>query len=169
MPSASEFVVNSYRFDPYKNFKFRLRWDGKIVAGVSKCSALKQSTEPVSHREGGDPSTSRITPSVWKYEPITLERGVTHDPAFEAWASLVWQTGGDALISLKNFRKDINLDLLNEQGVVAKSYKIYRCWVSTYQALPDLDANAHAVAIELMILQNEGWERDTSVPEPTQT
>jgi phage tail-like protein len=169
MPSASEFVVNSYRFDPYKNFKFQLRWDGKVVAGISKVSALKQSTEPVSHREGGDPSTSRITPSVWKYEPITLERGVTHDPAFEAWAALVWQTGGDALISLKNFRKDINLDLLNEQGVVAKSYKIYRCWVSTYQALPDLDANAHAVAIELMILQNEGWERDTSVPEPTQT
>jgi len=169
MPSASEFVVNSYRFDPYKNMKFQIRMDGKVVAGVSKVSALKQSTEPVSHREGGDPSTARITPSVWKYEPITMERGVTHDLAFEAWAALVWKTGGDGLISLKSFRKDINLDLLNEQGVVAKSYKIYRCWVSTYQALPDLDANAHAVAIELMILQNEGWERDTSVVEPPQT
>lgn len=169
MPSASEFVVNSYRFDPYKNFKFQLRWDGKPVAGISKVSSLKQSIEPVTHREGGDPSTLRISPSIWKSEPLTLERGVTHDPAFEAWAALVWSVGGDALISLKNFRKDINLDLLNEQGVVAKSYKIYRCWVSTYQALPDLDANAHAVAIELMILQNEGWERDTSVPEPTQT
>jgi phage tail-like protein len=169
MASPSEFVVNAYRYDPYKNFKFQLRWDGKTVAGVCKCSSLKQSTEVVSHREGGDPSTSRVTPSVWKYEPITLERGVTHDLAFEQWAALIWSVGGDAEISLKNFRKDINLDLLNEQGVIAKSYKIFRCWVSTYQALPDLDANAHAVAIEQMILQNEGWERDTSVPEPTQT
>jgi len=165
----TQFVVNSYRYDPYKNFKFRLKWDGKIVAGISKVSALKQTTEPVTHREGGDPSTQRLTPSTWKFGPITLERGVTHDPEFENWAALIWSIGGDGDISLKNFRKDIIIDLLNEQGVVAKSYKVYRCWVSEYQALPDLDSNAHAVAIEHMILQNEGWERDTSVTEPTQT
>ncbi len=165
----TQFVVNSYRYDPYKNFKFRLKWDGKIVAGISKVSALKQTTEPVTHREGGDPSTQRVTPSTWKFGPITLERGVTHDPEFENWAALIWSIGGDGDISLKNFRKDIIIDLLNEQGVVAKSYKVYRCWVSEYQALPDLDSNAHAVAIEHMILQNEGWERDISVTEPTQT
>ncbi len=165
----TQFVVNSYRYDPYKNFKFRLKWDGKVVAGISKVSALKQTTEPVTHREGGDPSTQRLTPSTWKFGPITLERGVTHDPQFENWAALIWSIGGDGDISLKNFRKDIIIDLLNEQGVVAKSYKVYRCWVSEYQALPDLDSNAHAVAIEHMILQNEGWERDTSVTEPTQT
>ena len=169
MPSASEFVVNSYRFDPYKNFKFRLRWDGKTVAAVSKVSALKQVTEPVSFREGGDPSTNRVTPSVWKFDAITLERGVTHDPEFENWAKLVWNVEGDSVISLKNFRKDLIIELLNEQGVVAKAYKVYRCWVSDYQALPELDANGHAVAIEHMVLQNEGWERDTEVPEPTQT
>jgi len=167
--AGNQFVVNAYRFDPYKNFKFRIRWDGKVVAGVSKVSALKQSTEPVTHREGGDPSTSRVTPGAWKFEPITLERGVTHDPEFENWAKLIWNVEGDVAISLKNFRKDIIIELLNEQGVVAKAYKVYRCWVSTYQALPELDANAHAVAIEQMVLQNEGWERDLEVPEPVQT
>jgi len=166
---AAQFVVNAYRFDPYKNFKFRVRWDGKVVAGVSKISALKQTTEPVKHREGGDPSSSRVTPSVWNFEPITLERGVTHDPEFEKWAQKVWDIQGDASISLKDFRKDIIIELLNEQGVVAKAYKVYRCWVSDYQALPELDSNAHAVAIEHMVLQNEGWERDEEVAEPNQT
>jgi phage tail-like protein len=165
----TQFVVNSYRFDPYKNFKFRIRWDGKVVAGVSKVSVLKQSSEPVSFREGGDPSSPRLTPSVWKFEPITLERGVTHDPEFENWAKLIWNVEGDAAISLRNFRKDIIIELLNEQGVVAKAYKVYRCWVSEYQALPELDANANVVAIEHLVLQNEGWERDVEVVEPTQT
>jgi phage tail-like protein len=167
--AVPQFVVNAQRFDPYKNFKFRVKWDGKYVAGISKVSALKQSTEPVTHREGGDPSSSRVTPSVWKFEPITLERGVTHDPEFENWAKLIWNVEGDSVISLEKFRKDIIIELLNEQGVVAKAYKVYRCWVSTYEALPALDANAHVVAIEQLILQNEGWERDTDVPEPKQT
>lgn len=165
----AQFSVNAQRFDPYKNFKFRIKWDGKYVAGVSKISALKRSTEPVTHREGGDPSTARVSPSVWKFEPITLERGVTHDPEFEKWANLIYTTDGDAAISLKNFRKDLIIDFLNEQGVVAKSYKVYRCWVSDYQALPELDANAHAIAIEHLILQNEGWERDDAVTEPSET
>jgi phage tail-like protein len=164
-----QFVVNAYRYDPYKNFKFRIKWDGRYVAGVSKITALKQSTEPVTHREGGDPSTVRVSPSTWKFEPITLDRGVTHDPEFENWAKKVWNADGDAAISLKDFRKDLIIELLNEQGVVAKAYKVYRCWVSSYQALPELDANAHVVAIEQMVLQNEGWERDMEVPEPSQT
>jgi phage tail-like protein len=165
----AQFNVNTHRFNPYPNFKFRIKWDGRYVAGVSKVSALKRTTEPVTHREGGDPSTARVSPSVWKFEPITLERGVTHDVEFENWANLVYSTEGDAAISLKDFRKDIILELLNEQGTVAKAYKVYRCWVSEYQALPEVDANANAVAIESMVLQNEGWERDVAVPEPTET
>jgi len=165
----AQFSVNTHRFDPYKSFKFRIKWDGKYVAGVSKISALKKSTEPVTYREGGDPSTSRVLPSIWSFEPITVERGVTHDPEFEDWANLIYNTDGDAAISLKNFRKDIIIELLNEQGNVAKAYKIYRCWVSEYTALPELDANGNAVAIESMVLQNEGWERDTEVPEPEET
>lgn len=164
--ATPEFPVNVHRFDPYKNMKFRMKWDGRYVAGISKVSALKRSTEVVTHREGGDPSTSRVSPSTWKFEPITLERGVTHDLEFEKWANLIYTTAGDKAISLKNFRKDIILELLNEQGTVAKAYKIYRCWVSEFQALPELDANAHAIAIEHMVLQNEGWERDVAVPEP---
>ena len=159
---------NPHRFDPYKNMKFRVKWDGRYVAGVSKVSALKRSTEVVTHREGGDPSTSRHSPSLWKFEPITLERGVTHDPEFEAWANLIYTTQGDAAISLRHFRKDISIELLNEQGVVAKAYKIFRCWVSEYQALPEMDANGQAIAIESMVLQNEGWERDLDVAEPTE-
>ncbi|MBN1875037.1 MAG: phage tail protein [Anaerolineae bacterium] len=165
----AQLSVKTYRFDPYKNFKFRIKWDGKYVAGVSKITALKRSTEPVSHREGGDPSTARVSPGAWKFEPITLERGITHDPEFEKWANLIYHTDGDAAISLKNFRKDIIIELLNEQGVVAKAYKVYRCWVSEYQTLPELDANANVVAIESLVLQNEGWERDTEAPEPTET
>jgi phage tail-like protein len=163
------FTVNTHRFDPYKSFKFRVKWDGRYVAGVSKVTALKRSTEPVSHREGGDPSTPRVSPSSWKSEPVTLERGVTHDLDFEAWANLVYSTDGDAAISLRNFRKDVIIELLNEQGVKVKAYNVYRCWVSEYTTLPDLDANTNAIAIESMVLQNEGWERDEAVTEPTET
>jgi phage tail-like protein len=167
--AAPQFPVNTSRFDPYKNMKFRIKWDGRYVAGVSKIGPLKRTTEPVTHRDGGDPSTSRKSPSVTSFAEIALDKGVTHDPEFENWANLIYNTDGDASISLENFRKDIIIELLNEQGVVAKAYKVYRCWVSEYQALPDLDANAHVVAIEHMVLQNEGWERDTAVPEPKQT
>ncbi len=165
----AQFSVNTYRFDPYKNFKFRVKWDGRYVAGISKVSPLKRTTELVNHREGGDLSTDRISPGRSKFDPITLERGVTHDPDFEAWANLVFNTDGDAAVSLKNFRKDILIELHNLQGQVVLAYKVYRCWVSEYQALPDLDANANAVAIQRIVLQNEGWERDTSVTEPTET
>jgi phage tail-like protein len=166
----AQFTVNASRFDPYKNFKFRVKWDGRYVAGVSKISALKRSTEVIQHREGGDPSTTRKSPGRTAYEAITLERGVTHDVAFEQWANKVWDYGNGAgtEVSLKDFRKDIVLELMNEAGQVVMAYKIFRCWVSEYQALPDLDANAATVAIEHMKLENEGWERDQTVVEPTE-
>jgi phage tail-like protein len=143
------FTVNAQRFDPYKNFKFLVKWDGRTVAGMSKVSMLKRTTEVVRHREGGDPSTSRKSPGRTEYEAITLERGVTHDTAFEQWAGKIWNLGAGlgAEVSLKNFRKDITIELYNEAGQLAIAYKVYRCWVSEYQALPELDANANAVAI----------------------
>jgi phage tail-like protein len=166
----AEFTVNPTRFDPYKNFKFRVKWDGKYVAGISKVGMLKRATEVVKHREGGDPSTSRKSPGRTEYDAITLERGVTHDLEFELWAGKVWQIGNTAgsEVSLADFRKDIILELLNEAGQIVISYKVYRCWVSEYQAWPDLDANANAVAIQHIKLENEGWERDLSVTEPAQ-
>ncbi len=166
----AEFTANPQRFDPYRNFKFRLKWDGRYVAGISKVSALKRTTEVVKHREGGDPSTSRKSPGLTEYDAITLERGVTHDPDFEAWAAPVWQIGAGlgAEVSLASFRKDVLLDFYNEAGELAISYKIYRAWVSEYQALPDLDSNANAVAIQHIKLENEGWDRDVSVTEPTE-
>ncbi len=166
----AQFSVNPQRFDPYKNFKFRVKWDGKYVAGVSKISALKRTTEVVKHREGGDPSSSRKSPGRTEFEPITLERGVTHDPEFEAWASKVWNFGAGlgAEASLKDFRKDLIIEMLNEAGQVAIAYKVFRCWVSEYQSLPDLDANTNNVAIQHIKLENEGWERDASVPEPSE-
>ncbi len=166
----AQFSVNPQRFDPYKNFKFRVKWDGKYVAGVSKISALKRTTEVVKHREGGDPSSSRKSPGRTEFEPITLERGVTHDPEFEAWASKVWNFGAGlgAEASLKDFRKDLIIEMLNEAGQVAIAYKVFRCWVSEYQSLPDLDANTNNIAIQHIKLENEGWERDASVPEPSE-
>ena len=166
----AQFSVNPQRFDPYKNFKFRVKWDGRYVAGISKVTGMKKTTEVVKHREGGDPSSSRKSPGRTEFEAISLDRVVTHDTEFEKWANKVWNFGAGlgAEVSLKDFRKDIIIDLYNEAGQLAISYKVYRCWVSEYQALPDLDANANAVAIQHLKLENEGWERDYDVTEPSE-
>ena len=166
----AQFSVNASRFDPYKNFKFRVKWDGKYVAGVSKVSGLKRTTEVVEHREGGDPSTSRKSPGRAKFEAITLERGVTHDSEFEKWANKVWNFGSGlgAEVSLKDFRRDVIIELYNEAGQLVLAYKVYRAWVSEYQPLPELDANANGVAIQHIKLENEGWERDYAVAEPSE-
>jgi len=166
----AQFSANAQRFDPYKNFKFRVKWDGRFVAGISKVSALKRSTEVVEHREGGDPSSSRKSPGRTKFEAITLDRGVTHDTEFEKWASKVWNFGSGlgAEVSLQDFRKDLIINVYNESGQLVLAYKVFRAWVSEFQALPDLDANANAIAIEHIKLENEGWERDIAVVEPSE-
>ncbi len=166
----AEFSVNTQRFDPYKNFKFRVKWDGHYIAGVSRVSALKRTTEVVEERDGTEPSIVRKSPGRTKYEAITLERGVTHDTEFETWANKVWNYGSGlgSEVSLKDFRKDIVIEVYNEAGQRVLAYKVFRCWVSEFQALPDLDANANAVAIEHVKLENEGWERDYEVGEPAE-
>ena len=166
----SPFSINANRFDPYKNFKFRVKWDGRYVAGISKVGALKRTTEVVEHRVGGDPSTVRRFPGQTKYEAISLERGVTHDRDFEQWANKVWNWGSGlgAEVSLKDFRKDIIIEMMNEAGQVAIAFKVYDTWVSEYTALPELDASANAIAIQSIQLQHEGWERDYEVTEPTE-
>jgi phage tail-like protein len=167
----AEFTVNPSRYDPYKNFKFRVKWDGQYVAGVSKVSALKRTTEVVKHREGGDPSSSRKSPGRTEYEAVTLERGVTYDPEFEKWANKVWNFGAGlgSEVSLADFRKEITLEMYNEAGQLALAYSLFRCWVSEFTALPDLDANANAVAIQTLKLENEGWVRDLAVVELPET
>jgi len=166
----AEFTTNATRFDPYKNFKFRVKWDGRYVAGVSKVSALKRTTEVVTHRHGGDPSSSRKSPGRTEFEAVTLERGVTHDVDFEQWANKVWNYGNGlgSETSLKDFRKDIILEIYNEAGQLVIAYKVFRCWVSEFQSVPELDANANAVAIQTRKLENEGWERDDEVAEPSE-
>jgi phage tail-like protein len=168
--AAPMFPVNTHRHDPYRSFKFQILVDGKPVAGLKKMSALKRKTEPIKWRAAGDPSTERILPGGTSYEPITLEQGLSHDPVFENWANLVNNVSGDAAMSLKNFRKDIVINVLNLQGQVAISYKVFRAWVSEYQALSDLDAGTmNAVGIQSIVLQHEGWQRDTAVAEPAET
>jgi phage tail-like protein len=164
------FPANPTRFDPYKNFKVRVKWDGRYVLGVSKVGLLKRTTEVIKHREGGDHSSSRKLPGRTEYDPIQLERGVTQDVVFEQWANKVWNyQGGQGLeSSLADFRKDIGLEVYNEAGQLVLRYLIYRCWVSEYQALPDLDANANAVAVQHIKLENEGWERDQATKEPAE-
>jgi phage tail-like protein len=162
------FVTNAHRVDPYKNFKFRVVLDGKVVLGVSKVSALKRTTEVVKHRDGGDNSTDFKSPGRTSYEAVTLERGITHDPQFEAWANLVHRYNGDPAMDLVNYKKPLTLEVMNEKGHVAKRYFLYNCWVSEYTAIPDLDANANAIAIENIKLELEGWERDLETKEPNE-
>jgi phage tail-like protein len=163
----AEFSVNAQRFDPYRNFKFRVKWDGKYVAGVSKVSGLKRTTEVVKHRDGGDPSSSRKSPGRTEYDAVTIERGITHDMEFHLWTNKVWDYGNGlgAETSLKDFRKDLIIELYNEAGQVVVAWKVYRCWVSEYQP-PEFDSNANAVAIERLKIENEGFERDDQVGEP---
>lgn len=169
----TQFVVNPTRIDPYKNFKFRLVWDDEgtlgPIAGVSKVSGLKRTTEVVSHRDGGDLSTKRHSPGVSSFEAITIERGITYDAAFENWAAKVYSTDGDGAVSLKKFRKDIIIELYNLQGVKVRAWNVFRCWVSEYIAVPELDANANAIAFETIVLQNEGFARDPAVVEVAET
>ncbi|MEI7769280.1 MAG: phage tail protein [Chloroflexales bacterium] len=162
-----QFTVNTHRFDPYRNFKFKIKIDNQYVAGLSKCSALKKSTEMVEWWGDVDHPTSRKLPGKTKYEAITLDAGVTHDTLFEEWANKVNNFQGAAAMSLRNFRKDyITIDVFNLQGKVVLSYIVYRCWVAEYQALPELDAGGNAVMIQHIKLENEGWERDHTVTEP---
>jgi len=166
-----EFTVNTHRFDPYKNYKFLVIWEGEPVAGISKVSELKRTTEVVKHRSGGDSSSSRKSLGKTEYEAITLERGVTHDLEFEEWANKVWHYGTKlgSEVALADFRKDIRLELYNEAGQLVIAYNIFRCWVSEFVAMPALDANGTAaVAIQTLKLENEGWERDKAVTEPSE-
>ena len=163
---AKGFVTNAHRTDPYKAFKFRVLWDQKVVMGVSKVSPLKRTTEVVTHRDGGDNSSDRKSPGRTSYEAVTMERGITHDHEFEAWANKVHPTAGDPSMDLVGYKKNLSLEVLNERGHVAIRYALYNCWVSEFTALPDLDANANAVAIESIKIEMEGWERDVETVEP---
>ena len=165
----AQFTVNATRIDPYRNFKCHVIRDQQIVAGVSKVSPLKRTTEVVDHREGNDLSSPRHSPGRTSFDALTLERGVSFDPEFRRWAELVYSPQGDAAMSLRNFRKEITINLLNLQGVVVRSYWVFRCWVSEYTSQQDLDANANAILIESMVLQNEGWELDPGVTEQAET
>lgn len=162
------FVVNATRIDPYKNFKFRVLWDGKPVLGVSKVSSLKRTTEVVKHRSGGQNSYDHKSPGRSSYEGVTLERGITHDLEFEKWANAVSTYAGDSAMDLAGYKKDLTLEVLNEKSQVAIRYFLFRCWVSEFVALPDLDANANAVAIEHIKIELEGWVRDADTPEPNE-
>jgi phage tail-like protein len=163
---ANGFIVNAHRFDPYKNYKFRVLWDGRPVLGVSKVGALKRTTEVVKHRSGGENSTDHKSPGRTTYDGLTMERGITHDPEFEKWANLVHPYSGDTAMDLVNYKKELTLEVMNEKGHVAKRYFLHNCWVSEFTALPDLDANANAVAIENIKIELEGWERDEQTKEP---
>ena len=168
--AAPLFPANAHRHDPYRTFKFQVLIDGQPVAGLKKMTALKKTTEAVDWRTGGDPTHVRKLPGGTKYEAISLEQGLTHDPVFETWANLVNNIDGDDAMSLKNFRKDIVINVLNLQGKVAMSYQVKRAWVSEYQALPDFDAGTtNTVGIQTIKLEHEGWDRDEAASEPAES
>jgi phage tail-like protein len=164
-----QFAVNTHRSDPYKNFKFRVVLDGRPVAGLSKMGALKKMTEAIEWREAGDASIVRKLPGRTKFEAISMEAGLTHDTTFEEWANLVNNLDGAAAMSLAKYRKDIFIEVLNLQGTPVLRFKVVRAWVSEYQATPEMDANANAVAITSIKIEHEGFQRDTSLAEPAES
>ena len=165
----TSFPINTHRLDPYKIFKFQVILDGQVVPGVSKVGPLRRHTATILYRDGSFPNHTVTAPGITEFEPIVMERGITHDKTFEAWAALAYGGPGAQEISLKNFRKNVRINLLNEQGTVVRSYMIYRAWVSDYTALPVMDALANAVAIESIVLTYEGFEIDASVSEPVES
>lgn len=165
----AKFSVNSTRINPYGNFRFRVVWNGGVVAGASRVSGLKRTIEVVEHRDGGDLSTVRKSPGLTSFEPITIERGISHDAAFEEWANLAYSSEGPGLVSLRNFRRDITIELYNLQGVKVRAWNAYRCWISEFTAVSELNANANAVAFESIVLQTEGFTRDLAVAETAET
>jgi phage tail-like protein len=170
MGAADGFPANAHRYDPYKNFKFRILWGGKTILGVSKISALKRTTEVVRHRSGGQNSYDYKSKGRTTYDAITCERGITHDREFEKWADMTTTyQGGDAATDLVNYKRDLLLEVMNERGQVVFRYFLFGCWVSEYQAMPDLDANANAVAIEHLKIEVEGWFRDPNTKEPKES
>lgn len=165
----TSFPVNPHRLDPYKTFKFQVILDGQVVPGISKVGPLRRHTATILYRDGGFPNHTVTAPGLTEFDPIVIERGITHDKTFENWAALAYGGAGTPGMSLKNFRKNIRINLLNEQGTVVRSYMVYRAWVSEYTALPVMDASANAVAIETIVLTYEGFEVDASVSEPVET
>jgi phage tail-like protein len=168
---SKQFSVNVTRFDPYKSYRFLVYFgiSTTAVAGVSKVSSLKRSSDVIEYKAGGD-LVIRKGLGRTKYDPITLERGITHDTDFKDWADQAQQMDqGDASASLKNLRRELRIALLNENGQPVHQYFVHRCWVSEFQALGDLDAGTSAIAIEHIKIENEGWEHDPSVTEPTET
>ena len=165
----TSFTVNPQRLDPYKVFKFQVILDGHVVAGINKVGPLRRRTEAIQYRDGSFANHMVMAPGITTFEPIVMERGITHDKTFENWAALAYNSPGTPGMSLKNFRKDIRINLLNEQGTVVRSYMVYRAWVSEYTALPELDASANATAIETIVLTYEGFEIDQNVTEPAET
>jgi phage tail-like protein len=163
-----EFSVNPTRVDPYPNSKFVVKFDGKTpVPGIFRVSALKRTTAAIEHRTGSEPSDDHLAPGLTSWEPIVLERGRTHDTAFEDWANLVWSDTGT--ISLAKFRKDIRIELLDEQGTTVMAFNVRRAWPSEYVALGQLDADSVTTAVETLTLEHEGFVRDLGVKEPKET
>ncbi|MEA2721880.1 MAG: hypothetical protein QOJ39_3744 [Candidatus Eremiobacteraeota bacterium] len=153
------------RFDPYRNFRFKVKWDNQYVAGVTKMGALKRTTEMVEFREAGENITSRKMPGKTSYAAVTCEAGLTYDTSFFDWANQVNDFASHSVTSLADFRKNVTIVVFNEAGVPAMSYNLFRCWVSEFQALPDLDAGANAIAITTIKLEYEWFELDAGVTE----
>lgn len=164
-----QFSVNAHRLDPYKNFKFRIKWENQYLAGLSKMSAIKRSTEAIEWREAGGPSVVRKLPGRTKFEPVSFEAGLTHDKQLIDWADLVNNPRGDAAMSLKQYRKEVTVEVLNMQGTPVMAFILHRAWVSEFQAIPELDANANAVAIQILKLEYEGFSVDSAIAEPAES
>jgi phage tail-like protein len=161
------FPANLSRYNPYATYRFLVYFgpSPEPVAAVSKVSAIKRMADVIEYKEGGNAIILKGLGRM-KYDPITLERGVSQNKDFITWANYAQVLDhGHPTTSLANLRQELSIVLLNEEAQPVLRYLVHRCWVSEYQALPDLDAGANAVAIEHIKLENEGWEQDLTLAE----
>jgi phage tail-like protein len=163
------FNVNAHRIDPYKNFRFRVSWDGTLVAALSKMSAIKKTTEAIEWRAAADAGIVRKQPGRTKFEAVSFEQGLTHDRKFFEWANQVNNPVGEAANSLLAYRKTVRVEVLNMQGTPVMAFNLLRAWASEFQALPEMDANANAVAIQSLKVEYENFVLDEAVVEPAET
>jgi phage tail-like protein len=155
MPTATALT-----YDPYRKFKFLVKWNNAVVMAVHKVSSITKSIDPIDWRTGGDSNFSAKVPGLTKWEPITLERGLSADTAFQEWMVLVnkyTKAGLGADEAVHAFRKNLNIEMYSLQNELVMTINVYNAWPSKL-TIADFDAKANELAIEHMELQNEGWD-----------
>lgn len=149
------------RVDPYRQLRFILEIGGVAKAGFSRCDLPAATSPVIEYREGNELPTPRKLPGLNEYGPLVLETGIT-DRSIELfeWRQLVEQG------AMEEARRPVAVSLLDATGLPAARWEFREAWPSHYEA-PRLSATADEVAIERLVVVNEGFGRvDVEVGSP---